>query len=83
MSAMPALEMTGAGRGGRRGVDRVRAQGRDQQRRAMAPLTIDRMPLGYRRPTKPSPLDDAEDSKPYALTNPVHDPRGRRGRRPT
>jgi hypothetical protein len=33
----------------------------------LAPLTLDRMP---KRITKPSPLDDAEDSKPYALEKP-------------
>lgn len=37
----------------------------------MAPLTIDRMPAGWKRPIKPSPLDDAEDSKPYNLIDPV------------
>jgi hypothetical protein len=41
---------------------------------------MDRMPLGYKRPTKPSPLDDAEDSKPYALAQPVRESRGRAGR---
>jgi hypothetical protein len=34
------------------------------------------MPLGQRRPTKPSPLDDAEDSKPYVLAQPIREERG-------
>ena len=34
----------------------------------LAPLTVNRMPL---RPKKPSPLDDAEDSKPYVLAKPL------------
>src|SRR5262249_61445325 len=42
----------------------------------LAPITLDRMPLGQRRPTKPSPLDDAEDSKPYVLAQPIREERG-------
>lgn len=38
---------------------------------ALAPITLDRMPYGQMRPTKPSPLDDAADSKPYALAQPI------------
>ena len=84
MAAMPALAAAAvgggavagaaAGAGGasigswlQRGVSKV----------ALAPITLDRMPLGYRRPTQPSPLDDAEDSKPYALAQPVRKDRGR------
>ncbi len=40
----------------------------------LAPLTVDRMPL---RPSKPSPLDDAEDSKPYVLAKPLVETRAR------
>lgn len=36
----------------------------------LAPLTVDRIPIGVRRGSAPSPLDDAEDSKPYALVKP-------------
>jgi hypothetical protein len=43
---------------------------------ALAPITVDRMP-SFKRPTRPSPLDDAEDSKPYVLAKPVHEKRGR------
>jgi len=43
----------------------------------LAPLTVDRMGIGHRKPSKPSPLDDAEDSKPYALAKPVRENRGR------
>jgi hypothetical protein len=42
----------------------------------LAPITLDRMPLGQKRPTKPSPLDDAEDSKPYVLSEPIREERG-------
>ena len=40
----------------------------------LAPITLDRMPIGYRRP---SALDDAEDSKPYVLAQPMLENRGR------
>jgi hypothetical protein len=43
---------------------------------ALAPITVDRMPVGFKRPTKPSPLDDAEDSKPYVLAKPLVERRG-------
>jgi sorbitol-specific phosphotransferase system component IIA len=43
----------------------------------LAPLTVDRMGIGHWKPSKPSPLDDAEDSKPYALAKPVRENRGR------
>ncbi len=86
MSGMPALAMAGVGAGvaAGRGADGAAAgssisswlkAGLSQA--GLAPITIDRMPAGYRRPTKPSPLDDAEDSKPYVLAQPVRDPRGR------
>jgi hypothetical protein len=44
----------------------------------LAPITIDRMPIGQRRERKhaPSPLDDAEDSKPYVLAQPIREERG-------
>ncbi len=45
---------------------------------ALAPITVNRMPVGFKRPTKPSPLDDAEDSKPYILAKPVLDKHGSR-----
>src|SRR5262245_15901508 len=38
----------------------------------LAPLSSDRLP----RPTRPSALDDAEDSKPYQLAAPVLENRG-------
>jgi hypothetical protein len=44
---------------------------------ALAPITVDRMPIWRKKPTKPSPLDDAEDSKPYALAQPVRERGGR------
>src|SRR5262245_18688302 len=84
MTAMPALAMAGAGvaaDGGPAGA----AVGRSFasllragiSSAALAPITLDRMPIGYKRPTKPSPLDDAEDSKPYVLAQPVREARGR------
>ncbi len=41
---------------------------------ALAPLTVDRIPLFKK---KPDPLDDAEDSKPYVLAKPLVENRGR------
>jgi hypothetical protein len=41
----------------------------------LAPLTVDRM--RFKRPAKPSPLDDAADSKPYVLAKPLQVNRGR------
>ena len=40
----------------------------------LAPLTVDRMPI---RNKKADPLDQAEDSKPYVLAQPVREDRGR------
>ena len=40
---------------------------------ALAPLTVNRVPLFKR---KPDPLDDAEDSKPYVLAKPPIENRG-------
>ncbi len=83
MAAMPALAAAGAGAGGRAaGVSTGVDDGGPSigawlkagiSQIALAPLTVDRMPL---RPTKPSPLDDAEDSKPYVLARPELDDRG-------
>jgi hypothetical protein len=44
----------------------------------LAPLTVDRMPILRRREPerRPSPLDDAEDSKPYVLAQPIREKRG-------
>jgi hypothetical protein len=86
MSAIPALAMAGAGDGAAAGAGRVGAADGASigswlkagvSQAALAPITEDRMPVGYRRPTKPSPLDDAEDSKPYVLAQPMLDNRGR------
>jgi hypothetical protein len=49
----------------------------------LAPLTLDRVPIGMRRGAAPSPLDDAEDSKPYLVAGPELAPsRGRSSGRP-
>jgi hypothetical protein len=37
----------------------------------LAPVTVDRMPIGMRKKAPATPLDDAEDSKPYLLAEPV------------
>ncbi len=80
MSAIPALAMAGAG-AGVAGVADGASIGSwlkaGVSQAVLAPITIDRMPVGYKRPTKPSPLDDAEDSKPYVLAKPTHENRGR------
>jgi hypothetical protein len=84
MAAMPALAAAAVGAGavpaaragaGGGSIGSVLQAGISKV--GLAPITIDRMPAGYRRPTKPSPLDDAEDSKPYVLAQPVRDTRGR------
>jgi hypothetical protein len=89
MAAMPALAGAGVGAGVAAGPDAgarpdAGAGGasigswlkRGVSKVALAPITLDRIPLGQRSPTKPSPLDDAEDSKPYALAQPVLERRG-------
>jgi hypothetical protein len=90
MAAMPALAMAGAGAGvaavgggpagavGGASIGAWLKAGISQA--VLAPITLDRMPLGQKKPTKPSPLDDAEDSKPYVLAQPVLETRGRAGR---
>jgi hypothetical protein len=86
MAAIPALAMAGVGAGlssgeGRpAGADGSSSVGSWLQaglsNAVLAPITVDRMPLGQRKPTKPSPLDDAEDSKPYVLAQPLPKERG-------
>jgi hypothetical protein len=88
MSAMPALAMAGAGAApaarATAGASAAVA-GRSMSswlkdgmsKVGLAPLTVDRMPAGFRKQTKPSPLDDAADSKPYVLAQPVREAHGR------
>jgi hypothetical protein len=90
MAAMPALALAGVGSGVAAGAGGPAApvggstigtwlkSGISQAE--LAPITLDRMPLGVKKPTKPSPLDDAEDSKPYVLAQPELVTRGRAGR---
>jgi hypothetical protein len=90
MASMPALAMAGVGAGVAAGVGRPAGPAGGSSIGAwlksgisqaeLAPITLDRIPLGHRKPTKPSPLDDAEDSKPYVLAQPVRESRGRAGR---
>jgi hypothetical protein len=85
MSAMPALAMAGTGAGTAASAGAAAAAGRSMSswikdgmsKVGLAPITIDRMPAGFRRPTKPSPLDDAADSKPYVLAEPIRPAGGR------
>ena len=85
MSAIPALALAGGGAGpaagGRPAGPAVGSSigawlQAGLSNAVLAPITLDRMPLGQRRPTKPSPLDDAEDSKPYVLAQPIREERG-------
>ena len=85
MSAIPALALAGGGAGpaagGRPAGPAVGSSigawlQAGLSNAVLAPITLDRMPLGQRRPTKPSPLDDAEDSKPYVLAEPIREERG-------
>ncbi len=84
MVAMPALVAAGVGSGHAAGASGKKDEGlvtgawlkAALSQASLAPLTVDRMPGGLKRPTKPSPLDDAEDSKPYVLAQPVGQKRG-------
>lgn len=49
----------------------------------LAPVTVDRMEIGVRRGSAPSPMDDADDSKPYILSKPISaEPRKKYSGRP-
>ena len=83
MAAMPALAMAGAGAvaGAAAGAGAARRSAPGSRREisqvGLAPITIDRMPAGCKRPSTVA-VDDAEDSKPYALAKPeCADRRGR------
>jgi hypothetical protein len=86
MSAIPALAMAGGGAspaaaGPAGGASIQSALRAGISNINLAPLTVDRMSVGpmlfgRKKPAKPSPLDDAEDSKPYALAKPVRESRG-------
>jgi hypothetical protein len=44
---------------------------------ALAPITIDRMRVPWKKPAKRSPLDDSSDGKPYELAKPTYrEPKG-------
>jgi hypothetical protein len=80
MAAMPALAAAAVGGGGVPGPAAASPSiggwlktGAISQV-ALAPLTLDRVPI---RKRKPDPLDDAEDSKPYVLARPLIEDRGR------
>jgi hypothetical protein len=81
MAAIPALAAASAGAG----AAPSRASAAEAQSIAsafkggmskivLAPISVDQMRIG---PKKPSPLDDAQDSKPYALAQPLREHRGR------
>lgn len=78
MVAMPALASVGAGAGAGGGSAAVKSGNSLDWLKAassnvgLAPLTMDRMPLGPgHRLSKPKYDDDLGDSKPYALAQPV------------
>ncbi len=79
MAAMPALAVAGAGAGAGSGsasgwLARVGSQV------GLAPITIDRMPAGYRKPSRfDEPPDDA---KPYVLAKPERRQSSETGSRP-
>jgi hypothetical protein len=86
MAAMPALAAAGVGTSvvpGARAVAGVGGATIGSVLRGgisnvkLAPITEDRMPIFRKKAAKPSPLDDAEDSKPYVLAQPVRESRGR------
>src|SRR5262249_36015474 len=81
MAAMPALAAAAVGGGvvagapaGGGGPSIASGLKAGVSKLALAPITLDRMPIS---PRKPSPLDEAEDSKPYALAQPTRKDRGR------
>jgi hypothetical protein len=91
MVAMPALASAavgagvdsgaGAGAGARAGGSPIGSWLKaGTSKMTLAPITLDRMPIGQRRGSAPSPLDDVADSKPYVLAQPVRQQRGRAGR---
>jgi hypothetical protein len=82
MAAMPALAMAGAGVGAGAAVTPRAPVGDGAPSLSswlkaavsnvgLAPVSVDRMPIGMRRGAAVSPLDDAEDSKPYILAGPA------------
>jgi hypothetical protein len=82
MVAMPALAAAAAGAGvasaaGARGSSSGSWLKAGLSQLVLAPLTVDRMPIGQRKPSQPPPLDAAQDSKPYALAQPVRAKGGR------
>jgi len=71
MAAMPALAMAGSGAVAGAAPE-ANWLAKMTSKVGLAPITIDRMPAGYR---KPSPYDDdLADSKPYALATPERRP---------
>ena len=82
MVAMPCLAGAAVGAGVSPGVGAgdggssigAWLKGAEISKVALAPLTVNRMPLFKK---KPDPLDDAEDSKPYVLAKPLVENRGR------
>lgn len=73
MTAMPALAGAGAG-GGEAGPSIGGWLRSDAMSAVLAPITVDGMRFGSKRP---SPLDDVDDSKPYILARPQAAARGR------
>jgi hypothetical protein len=88
MVAMPALASAAVGPAARATSDPAAPSAAAWLKAAssnvgLAPLTVDRVPISVRRGSAPSPLDDAEDSKPYGLVKPTREERRRsRGKGP-
>lgn len=71
MMAIPALAASSVSVGAAAGAASASSWLKDASSSVgLAPLTLDRMPIGMRRGSAPSPLDDAEDSKPYLIAGP-------------
>jgi hypothetical protein len=85
MVAMPALTAAAVGNGLPRASESGRETGRQgagswiasvNSSVGLAPLTVDRLPFGPKKPARPKIDDDLGDSKPYKLDEPIQRTRG-------
>ena len=80
MAAMPALAAAAVGTpAGAQPLPASNWLAQMSSKVGLAPLTIDRMHVGHKKPAKPAMFaeDDLADSKPYALAHPVRETGGR------